>query len=325
MDNVVYILGAGFSVPAGIPSIANFIQRSKDLFAGDQKRYAHFSEIYQSMGELAKLKNYYSADLDNIEEVLSLIEARSIESARRFGEFIADVVSGYTPSEFPTSFSESWKKKLWVDDPAGYGGFIFSLFHCTVQCDGQRLHIPARAEAKANYSIVTLNYDTLLENLLDHIHRQTAVRLSFGDEVPLVKLHGCARDGAIIAPTWQKAVSQEVRHKWSSAAKLLGKANHIRVIGYSLPASDALFRNLLRSSGVDLFNLKRFDVICLDPGGDVRKRYEDLICHRGFRFKNVSTEDYLQGGPASPHGKLVSHAQDMDFSDMEIRHERYFA
>ena len=32
MDNIVYFLGAGFSAPLGVPTMRNFIVKSKDMF-----------------------------------------------------------------------------------------------------------------------------------------------------------------------------------------------------------------------------------------------------------------------------------------------------
>jgi hypothetical protein len=74
MDKVVYFLGAGFSAPLGLPVTNNFLVKSKDIYAADSDRYAHFSEVFKTIRELSIIKNYYQADLFNIEEVLSILD-----------------------------------------------------------------------------------------------------------------------------------------------------------------------------------------------------------------------------------------------------------
>ena len=35
MNRVVYVLGAGFSAPLGIPIVRSFLEKSKDLYCAD--------------------------------------------------------------------------------------------------------------------------------------------------------------------------------------------------------------------------------------------------------------------------------------------------
>ena len=46
MEKVVYLLGAGFSAPIGIPVMRNFLTKSRDLYYSDQSKFAHFQEIF---------------------------------------------------------------------------------------------------------------------------------------------------------------------------------------------------------------------------------------------------------------------------------------
>jgi len=74
MDKVVYLLGAGFSAPLGLPVVSNFRVKSYELFARDPTKFAHFQEVFDRINELSRIKNFYDANLFNIEEILSLLE-----------------------------------------------------------------------------------------------------------------------------------------------------------------------------------------------------------------------------------------------------------
>ncbi len=41
-DKVVYLFGAGFSAPLGLPVMSNFLMKSMDLYVSDPERYRTF-------------------------------------------------------------------------------------------------------------------------------------------------------------------------------------------------------------------------------------------------------------------------------------------
>ena len=45
-------MGAGFSAPAGLPVMSNFLLKSKDLYFKDQTRYKHFEEVFKKIDQL---------------------------------------------------------------------------------------------------------------------------------------------------------------------------------------------------------------------------------------------------------------------------------
>lgn len=105
MDNVVYVLGAGFSAPLGLPVMSNFISMAKELHARDKNKYKHFRKVLDSIRErLAYVTWFYDTDLDNIEDILSilvmehLVGSASNKDIGEFTKFIADVVKFYTPT-----------------------------------------------------------------------------------------------------------------------------------------------------------------------------------------------------------------------------------
>ena len=73
MERITYILGAGFSAPLGLPVVRDFVSKSKDLFA-DPLRFRHFRYVFNAIKRLSVIKNYVTADMYDIEEVLSLLE-----------------------------------------------------------------------------------------------------------------------------------------------------------------------------------------------------------------------------------------------------------
>src|SRR5262245_39828295 len=93
---VVYILGAGASAPMGLPVMGNFLEKARDQFFIHKGDSRLFRTIFKLLDGLAKVKNYYSADLHNIEEVLSILTMQtSIDgsaSVKRFTEFICEVI-----------------------------------------------------------------------------------------------------------------------------------------------------------------------------------------------------------------------------------------
>jgi hypothetical protein len=112
---------------------------------------------------------------------------------------------------------------------------------------------------------------------------------------------------------------------WNLAFKLLAAANHIRIIGYSLPVADSYVKYLLRGAAIESQHLKRIDVLCLDDSKrSTHQRYSDFIDFQNFRFVCARTEDYvkqvydLTGGPSRAGTKAL------DFAYLEQAHEEFF-
>jgi hypothetical protein len=158
-----------------------------------------------------------------------------------------------------------------------YGAFVAGLCGLQIKPDGE----PSAGRAKysvvgiekvRSYSIITFNYDSVLETVLQHITNHTRVSCDFerkwtdNPKGPfLVKLHGTVdHPTGIIPPTWHKTLADEdIRRQWELAYRVLSQANQIRFIGYSLPEADAYVRYLLRASisGVHFHNIRTIDVI----------------------------------------------------------------
>lgn len=82
----------------------------------------------------------------------------------------------------------------------------------------------------------------------------------------------------IVPPTWNKSAHySQVRRVWQRAAKRLADAEHIFVLGYSLPVADHFFRHLYALGTIGPTRIKRFWVIDPDESGVVRSRFLELL------------------------------------------------
>jgi hypothetical protein len=77
--------------------------------------------------------------------------------------------------------------------------------------------------------------------------------------------------------------------------RLLENANHVRVIGYSLPPTDTAVRYLLKAAIARAEHLKTFHVLCLDDDNNtIRTRYDDFVSFNFYQFQNLDVQRCLQ-------------------------------
>jgi hypothetical protein len=349
MERVVYLLGAGFSAPLGLPVVHNFLERSKDLYFGDPEKHKHFVRIFETINELSVCKNYFTTDLFNIEDVLSLLDMRSLltnedETRKTFVQYIADVIRGCTPSNPGRTEGRNWLETLFGPEPWSYYGlFVATIFnHAFTRVMGRKHpnsieYDPVDAETQAaEYAVITLNYDLVLESAAETLNNWFAIKSCFRRDFKndpgesgfggyLAKLHGSLDSGEIVPPTWNKHLSEgSVLRAWQIAHWLLENANHIRVIGYSLHDADTYIRYLLRAAIVQNPHLKTLDVLCLDPNGDVRGRYDEFVQFPNYRFKSAPVEGYL-GSYSNSFLALSSWPPTLRFDRLEKTHRDFFA
>jgi hypothetical protein len=62
------------------------------------------------------------------------------------------------------------------------------------------------------------------------------------------------------------------------------EAHHIRIVGYSLPLTDAYIRYLLKDVIGQAGNIEQIDVLCEDGNDKVERRCRDFIRFKNFRF-----------------------------------------
>lgn len=320
MDRVVYVLGAGFSAPLGLPVMNDFLLKSKDMYFEDQRKYSHFNTVFNKIKKMGVCKNYYETDLFNIEDILSILEMVEllgrISSAKAFRKYICDVIQYYTRDgmKFIQYFPSNWHGFIFGENSSWnpYGYFFGNIHNISFQRmnenDPKSQPLCKKSNCGTYYSIVTLNYDRIPEMICEFINKYYAPdkKISFAYNIDgvdnqecaepfLAKLHGSTEaENSIIAPTWNKAnIEVNAKRSWKLAYKVLSEANHIRILGYSLPITDAYVKYLLRSAAIDSPHLKSLDVICLDPNNIVRNRYDEFIKFKYYRYANANILDYL--------------------------------
>lgn len=322
MEKVTYILGAGFSAPLGLPVMSNFLFKSKDMFYEKPDTYVHFKKVFDSIEKLSISKNYYNSDLFNIEEILSLTEMIDFVDGKKlskaFTQYIIDVISFYTPELKPYeggSLPGNWQdfvfgNRATANKYAYFAGNLLRLCFSQRQkakslpgSDAREFIASINKTDSTRYAVLTLNYDLVLENVATFVNKHYVVEdtISFQktdydpdwESCHLAKLHGCVDGGIIVPPTWAKGTHPQVVPSWKAAYQVLRDSNHIRFIGYSLPVSDSYLKYLLKSAVVDCKHLKSLDVICLDPDGSVRSRFDEFLEFNYYRFKEASISDYI--------------------------------
>lgn len=104
-------------------------------------------------------------------------------------------------------------------------------------------------------------------HLLPHI-QAPALACECGSHVKL--------DPFLVPPTWNKAqYQQSVVSLWRDASQKLAQAEHIVVIGYSLPDTDTFFQQLIALSLTGEARLKGFHVI--NPDNAVKDRFKKIL------------------------------------------------
>jgi len=82
----------------------------------------------------------------------------------------------------------------------------------------------------------------------------------------------------IVPPSWNKAdYHAALSDVWAAAAKHLSEAEHIYVIGYSLPETDSFFRHLYALGSVGVTPLRQFAVFNPDSTGVTDARFQALL------------------------------------------------
>ncbi len=218
-DNNVYILGTGFSVDAGLPVVASFINVMRDslawLIEKNRKREAEAVEKVLRFRVRAASASYrVHLNVENIEELFSLASASintggvdvalAISATLDYAKACREDVAKYGASQYP---SVSWSSQQPPTDEAlatyiqgnkrrlsrplydVYLGWMSSFF-----CDRPNTRHDA---------IISFNYDTIAEDALSRL----GMPFSYGktldpelhpsagcskdeDAIPVLKLHG---------------------------------------------------------------------------------------------------------------------------------------
>lgn len=351
MENVLYILGAGFSAPLSIPTMGDFISKSKGMYALSPEKYSYFHDVFVGMDQIGGVQRYLSCNTFNLEEVLSVLEMRAFiegtEFADMFKQYIAEVISYHTPKipDEPLNMSQ-WGRRLWgAGILAGYGAFIASLLRLTFTGRPDLDDIGVETHGvDYRYAIISLNYDMVIENFVEHIKGlhlgDVKIRLKlnsddvtdeadcFGEQgtLSLAKIHGTLEPLNIIPPTWNKTTGEGIHKVWQLAKQLIQQANYIRFMGYSFPQSDNHLKYLLTTGMTEkpTYNLNGVDVLCLDPTREVKQRFDRLITYPNYRFTDKKVESYFVNNLELAGLSSGSQNSTVRFDQLEDAHDRFF-
>jgi hypothetical protein len=193
INHNVYILGAGFSFNGGIPLLKNFLERmadSVDWLYSEQRHLEAMAVMRVFDFRLRAASAAYRAciDVENIEELFSLVSASE-------GEALTDDVTtaiaatiDYTSSgaedlrcvvekkRTVNSLPDQWNTEQTTDTLYHFYAGILSGVLC-------------RQSENVKNTILTFNYDTLLEDSLYHL----GVPFNYGFSESVLELHESAK------------------------------------------------------------------------------------------------------------------------------------
>lgn len=189
-QNIVFIVGAGASVGAGVPVMARFIEVMYDLFGSKDDHSGEYSTVFAAMSELRKVYANSFVDLNNLESVLSAFDmAQHVQSLGSFSKvdvaelyykFVSMIVKTI---ELRTIFERSATNRLISE-----GSYL--------ELVGQV--IDGWEDKNRHADFITFNYDIALDSALIHTRRyrkaqQNLPNYGFGEQSDLpmlMKLHG---------------------------------------------------------------------------------------------------------------------------------------
>lgn len=222
-NNNVYILGAGFAKDAGYPLVADFLNRARDSVAwleghGRQKEADAVAAVLRFRLDAASAAYRVRVDVEDIEQLFSLASARDDAGAALSDQVKLCIAAtlDYARAHqvrpwahLGMSGGEPAYSKSWQPDTTMAGTEGERRFHIPCYEYYAGMMAGAFTETSGTNTIITLNYDTLVEEALQSMGY--AVSYEFGggrggkinfDEswtqaqgsanwtVPVLKLHG---------------------------------------------------------------------------------------------------------------------------------------
>lgn len=248
-EHNVFILGAGFSKDAGAPLIHDFLDKARELFDDpdsllDDHERKLFEEVFRFKREVAKAREKFRIDLDNIEELFGLVEMSqrlgstvsgtreatvyliaktlqlAIEDASHRPQAKMSLVPGYAAQ------SESFIQYV-QRVPGGGDNFNTDIYtHFALFLAGK--YDDQRKVASRLNTVITFNYDLIVDDALNRIDANAGYELSdavYEEQrigyavVPVLKLHGSTN--------------------WAICG-----CSQIHVLGHKVTSSPGMFRSM---------------------------------------------------------------------------------
>lgn len=189
-DRNVYILGAGFSAPAGAPLVRDFLDRSREFLEDptaslDEVEREQFRNVFEFRQTLAQAREKVTLDLDDIEQLFGLVEmfGRLGLGGTRWRTRSSTVYLIAKTLELSTRWSKSERPRIRlhaktatmsclsglrdVFTPSGEY-FFADMYDYFASLLSGLLDDPERRRGRMD-SVITFNYDLVLDDALRRI------------------------------------------------------------------------------------------------------------------------------------------------------------
>lgn len=222
-DRNVYILGAGFSQPAGAPLVRDFLDRSREFMDDpssglDETERTQFRDVFNFREVIARAREKVLLDLDDLEQLFGLIEVSQrlgvgpadIKTRESMGYLIAKTlelainrkgqrgVIAFTPNQGIISKLDG---RPYFRNVSGneFRCDMYDLFAALV---GGLLDFDTSASGFSD-SIISFNYDLVVDDALNrlgftpnyYLPIQHGTQSGGRSGIPVLKLHGSSNWG----------------------------------------------------------------------------------------------------------------------------------
>lgn len=216
--NNVYILGAGFSVAAGLPVINNFMTKMRDTLELnsdlDAQAMNAIELVMKERSSLGRIREKIRIDLDNIEELFSLIDASEEESDSVFFSDLEIAIRKAISATLLSARKVPYKIRCQVAESCMEfanetipNSHIPDPKHVHIEVDPYSMFASLITHklddvdqtSECNDTVITFNYDTVLEDALHELEVIPDYVIpcygpdtwkNVSDSVRIIKLHG---------------------------------------------------------------------------------------------------------------------------------------
>ncbi len=273
-----------------------------------------FADVFDGYEQLRTLFSKTLVDLDNIESLFALFEMSELLQLPAWSD---PEMGKRLPQAIRTVIVRTLERRIQfqVDAPAGppvqaHPSYQFFCNHCQQLKDGLGGRLDfitfnydvsldlALLEAQIPYQYGLSDEENPAETRLLKLHGslnwvvpdegQPVAALVIdrlfreerrGGPLQFSVLRGLEnRRVFIVPPTWNKTGHHhQIAPVWRAAGEVLGKAENIFVIGYSLPASDYFFRYLFALAADSKTRIRRFWVYDPSAENGVAERFRNML------------------------------------------------
>jgi SIR2-like protein len=182
-DNNVYIIGAGFSVEAGLPTLASFLNRMRDAIDWLESKGRHeertaIEKVLDFRHQSGVAGYRISLDLDNVESLFSLAEAQDGSGNMKYIQVAIAATIDFATQTGPRPLArfevnpnldwpctDAWRESAarWGERSDGRLDVVASAYdYCTAVMTG----LTSQTTTDARNTIVSFNYDLVVEDSL---------------------------------------------------------------------------------------------------------------------------------------------------------------